>query len=276
MKPLLICLSVMLTLCAPSIPAQSKTTQSKPLSNDDIIEMSRAGVPQSTIITSVQSMPVKFDVSPAGIVALHAGGVSEAVLNQMIRAGARPKFDASFGVATGSFPVKDAAGQTIRYSGWIKTENVLNGYAGLWWRVDGQEKGEILAFDNSQARLIGGQAVVGSGILRGAIGTTDWTRYQFDLPVPASATNINFGLLLTGTGTAWFDALSIEVNGAAYLNLAKFDLDFESPIAKGFYTGGNGYKVGVDNTTAFRGNQSLKMRFIGDGGEATGAAAPRQ
>jgi len=91
-------------LCISSIPAQSRPAQ-KPLSNDDIIEMSRAGVPQSTIITDIQSTPVKFDVSPAGIVALHAGGVSEAVLNQMIRAGTRQKFPASFGVATATFPV---------------------------------------------------------------------------------------------------------------------------------------------------------------------------
>jgi hypothetical protein len=43
-----------------------------------------------------------------------------------------------------------------------------------------------------------------------------WTRYQLELPVPAGATNINFGLLLTGTGTAWFDALGIELDGAPW------------------------------------------------------------
>jgi len=66
----------------------------------------------------------------------------------------------------------------------------------------------------------------------------------------AEPRNINFGLLLTGTGTAWFDALRIEPDGAPYVNPRAFDLDLESSTAKGFYTGGNGYSVGIDNTTA--------------------------
>jgi hypothetical protein len=205
MRPPLIGLLVTLTLCVTSIPAQSRPPQTKPLTNDDIIEMVRAGVPQSTIITSVLYKPLKFDVSPEGIIALNMAGVSEAVLDQMIRAASRPKFDASFGVATATFPVSDAVGRTISYSGWIKSENVLNGYAGLWWRVDGQQLGEV--FDNSNARIIGGQPAANSGTIRGATGTADWTLYELELPVPAGARNINFGLLLTGTGAAWFDAL---------------------------------------------------------------------
>src|SRR4051812_7322744 len=42
----------------------------------------------------------------------------------------------TFGVATGTFPVAAAAGRKLRFSGFIKTENV-DTYAGLWWRVDG-------------------------------------------------------------------------------------------------------------------------------------------
>src|SRR5271165_2905716 len=90
-----------LFFCLGALNAQQ--SKRDPLSNADIIDMSREGVPQSVIISSIQSLPVKFDVSPSGLVALHAGGVSEAVLNQMIRAGSRDKYDASFGVATGTF-----------------------------------------------------------------------------------------------------------------------------------------------------------------------------
>ena len=49
----------------------------------------------------------------------------------------------------------------------------------------------------------------------------------------------------------------------------QFDFDFESPMAKGFYTGCGGnagctdYKVGVDDTTSYSGRQSLKMQAIG-------------
>ena len=123
--------------------------------------MSRAGVPESTIILAIQKTPVKFDVSAEGILALHAAGITEPVLNQMLRAATPQKQSGpSFGVVTGTFPVKDAAGKTVHFSAWIKTENVRNGYAGLWWRVDGPGEGTNrpqLAFDNSQARFIDGK-----------------------------------------------------------------------------------------------------------------------
>ena len=45
-----------------------------------------------------------------------------------------------FGAATLRFPIDHARGKKLKYSGLIKTENVKDGYAGLWWRVDGKEK----------------------------------------------------------------------------------------------------------------------------------------
>ena len=128
--------------------------QPKPLTNADVLEMSRTGVPESTIVLAIQKTPAKFDVSAEGILALHAAGITEPVLDQMLRAATPQKQTGpTFGVATGSFPVKDAAGKTVRFSAWIKTEDVRNGYAGLWWRVDGPGEGtnrSQLAFDNSK------------------------------------------------------------------------------------------------------------------------------
>src|SRR5262249_20582297 len=95
----------------------------------------------------------------------------------------------SFGLASASFPVSDAAGKDVRFSGWIKTENVAKGYAGLWWRVDG-EHGEMLAFDNSSARIIDGHPVTGSGTSRGATGTSGWKWYSIELPVEPTAKDI--------------------------------------------------------------------------------------
>ncbi len=248
--------------------------QPKPLTNADVLEMSRAGVPESTIILAIQKTPVKFDVSAEGILALHAAGITEPVLNQMLRAAAPQKQSGpSFGVATGRFPVKDAAGKTVRFSAWIKTEHVLNGYAGLWWRVDGPGEGTNrpqLAFDNSFVRFIDGKPDTGNGTLRGATGTTPWTLYEFELPVGKTASNINFGVLFSGIGTAWVDSMKVELDGEPYSN-PQFDFDFESPMAKGFYTGCGGYagcvdyKVGIDDTTSYSGHQSLKMQSVGDG-----------
>jgi erythromycin esterase-like protein len=152
-----------------------------------------------------------------------------------------------FGVATGTFPVKDAAGKSVRFSGWIKTEGITRGYAGLWWRVDGGSR--TLAFDNMGRR--------------GVTGTTEWTRYTIELPVAANATNINFGALLPGDGTAWFDELTVELDGKPYVNTGAFDLDFESRSPVGFYTGGNGYRVELDSVVFHSGKQSLRMTYGG-------------
>ena len=150
----------------------------------------------------------------------------------------------SFGVATATFPVKEAAGKRIRFSGYIKTEDVADGYAGLWWRVDGKDG--VVGFDNMQDR--------------GVTGTTDWKRYVIELPVAADARNINFGALFPGRGTAWFDGLSIEIDGVPYQNKAALDLDFESTTPVGFYTGGNGYRVELDSQVFHDGKQSLRMK----------------
>lgn len=152
----------------------------------------------------------------------------------------------AFGVATATFPVKDAAGKRIRFSGYIKTDGVTAGYAGLWWRVDGPSG--VLAFDNMQSR--------------GVSGTSDWRRYDIELPVAATATNINFGALFPGHGTAWFDDLTVELDGTPYANNDMFDLDFESSSPKGFYTGGNGYRVQLDSQVFHNGKQSLRMTWL--------------
>lgn len=105
-----------------------------------------------------------------------------------------------FAVASQVFPVARAAGRKLRLTGYIRTENIRTGFAGLWLRVDGPEK-RILAFDNM------GQ--------RGPRGSTPWTRYVIELPVDSGAAFVVFGLLHPGDGTAWYDSLDIEVVGDA-------------------------------------------------------------
>jgi erythromycin esterase-like protein len=151
----------------------------------------------------------------------------------------------TFGVATTSLPLRVAAGKHVVFSGFIKTQAITQGYAGLWLRVDGKEPGRPLAFDNMQSR--------------GARETTAWTRYEIAVDVPADATNINLGALHPGTGTAWFDSLQITIDGKPWQNPETMDPDFEAPSAFGFYTGGEGYQVDVDPREAHTGKQSLRI-----------------
>jgi hypothetical protein len=101
-----------------------------------------------------------------------------------LRGARATQFGPAFGFVSGTFPATDAVGKTIRFSAWIKTENVQNGYAGLWWRVDGPGEGTnrpLLAFDNSMVRFIDGKPGTGNGTIRGATGTTPWTLYELEL-----------------------------------------------------------------------------------------------
>ena len=61
-------------------------------------------------------------------------------------------------------------------------------------------------------------------------------------PKAPHATNITFGALHTGDGTAWFDALTVELDGALYTNPSRFDSDFESSTPVGFSTGDKAIK----------------------------------
>jgi hypothetical protein len=40
-----------------------------------------------------------------------------------------------FGVPTATFPLKTVAGKHVKYAGYIKTDGITRGFAGLWWRV---------------------------------------------------------------------------------------------------------------------------------------------
>ncbi|RZK79048.1 MAG: peptidase S41, partial [Pedobacter sp.] len=86
-------------------------------------------------------------------------------------------------------------GKTIRLSGFIKTENVTEGYAGLWMRIDPQ-----IGFDN-----------MSNG---GVKGTTDWAPFEISLSLnPNKTEQIVVGGLLVGKGKMWLDDLRVSIDG---------------------------------------------------------------
>lgn len=61
-----------------------------PLTNADVLEMVKAGLPETTIVKSVQTSATSFDVSPASLIALHQDGVSQKIMDAMLAASSRP------------------------------------------------------------------------------------------------------------------------------------------------------------------------------------------
>ena len=117
------------------------------------------------------------------------------------------------------------AGGRIRVSCHLKTLNV-SAWAGLWVRVDRGRDVSPIAFDNMEDR--------------GIKGTTHWTECIIVLDVPARASNIAFGVLLSGTGTVWIDQMQFEsvdhtvpVTSPPAYREAPRNIDFaEPPIPK--------------------------------------------
>jgi C-terminal processing protease CtpA/Prc len=113
-----------------------------------------------------------------------------------LRATGQARGEDEFGAASQRLPVT-FSGKTLKLTGFLKTDQVQNGYAGLWMRVDGPEG--TLAFDNMQKRPVKG--------------TTDWQEYTISLPLADEAETIYIGGLLPATGTMWLDDLSLTVDG---------------------------------------------------------------
>ena len=105
---------------------------------------------------------------------------------------------AGFGTLMQMFKAEQYRGKRVRMWGYVKSKDASD-WAGLWMRVDGAKKDEILAFDNMQDRAIKG--------------TTDWKKYEIVLDVPENSEMVAFGLLLSGKGQVWMDDLQFEVVG---------------------------------------------------------------
>ena len=100
--------------------------------------------------------------------------------------------DGKFAPVTFSLPANFNAKQ-ITLKGYIKTENVDNGYAGLWLRSDAGDN--VFDFGN-----LGEDAPTGS---------TNWSSYSVIIKMDKSVTKIAFGGLLAGSGKAWFDKFEL-------------------------------------------------------------------
>ncbi len=104
---------------------------------------------------------------------------------------------ADFGVATYVIPYT-FKGSQIQLKGYIKTEQVAGGYAGLWLRIDGSSG--TLAFNNMASQALSG--------------TTDWKEYSITLPYDdKNALKIYTGALLAGSGKIWIDDLRLFIDG---------------------------------------------------------------
>ena len=66
------------------MPLLASQQAQKPLTNDDVITMVKSGMPESVVVSAIQSRPGKFSTSTSELVRLHKAGVTENEFNAMI------------------------------------------------------------------------------------------------------------------------------------------------------------------------------------------------
>jgi erythromycin esterase len=107
-------------------------------------------------------------------------------------------------LVTNRIPRDHVIGKHVCFSGYIKTDNVINGRAEIWWK-------NFTKNDDLSSRIF--YQIEGWG----PTGTTDWTKYIVEIDVDTSANKVLFGLALKCTGgTVWFDSLKVEIDGVNY------------------------------------------------------------
>ncbi|MBK6858969.1 MAG: peptidase S41 [Saprospiraceae bacterium] len=123
------------------------------------------------------------------------------------------------------------AGKKITLTGYIKTENVTDGYAGLWMRID-----PSIAFDNMNKN--------------GVKGTTDWTKYEITLEMnPEKTKQIVIGGLLVGKGKMLLDNFTVSIDGKDIKDLKPIARKlFPAEKDKEFDKGSGITSISVDKT----------------------------
>lgn len=119
-------------------------------------------------------------------------------------------------------------GKKITLEGYMKIEDVKDGFVGLLLRIDGD--GRSLAFDNMQQQNIQG--------------THDWKKYSITLSHFPEAKQIYVGGLLKGKGKAWFDSFQVSIDGK---NIEELEpIEIEVPQAELDTTFDQGSAISMD------------------------------
>ncbi len=122
-------------------------------------------------------------------------------------------------------------GKKITLYGFVKTENVTDGYAGLWMRID-----PSIAFDNMNEK--------------GIKGTTEWQKYEITLNLkPEKTTQIVIGGLLVGKGKMWLDDFQVAIDGNNIETIKPIaPIEFLADKDTAFSNGSQINNITLDNT----------------------------
>ena len=171
-------LALLSVLCCANLKAQT-------IFNGSFEQIDRKGNPQGWNLNYYQTN--KYDIK----------------LDSVIRKRGKYSVSLSSNDKTGDATIvytipKTFSGSNITLTGYLRTENVTDGFAGIWLRVSGS-RGKELAFEAMKSQNLSG--------------TNDWKEYMISLPYnEQESVSIELGALLIGKGKVWVDDLKLYID----------------------------------------------------------------
>ena len=104
-----------------SLPGATSLAQ-EVLTNDSVIQMVKAGLPEAVVIAKIKGTASKFDLKTDSLVGLKKAGVSDKVLEAMVSAGSAPAAAATTPAPTTAMPAPPAPAVA---AGALKNQDVI-------------------------------------------------------------------------------------------------------------------------------------------------------
>ncbi len=183
-------LGLWVVAAAAAMPLALRAQQTaRPLTNDDVVRMVSDGVPESVVVSAIQTRPCSFDLSPEGLISLHKAGVSEKVLDAMVAAGSNQPAPAAV-PSTSPAPSTGAAQATPEFR--LPSVQVQNQQGGMPQELalEKTQLAETKTKPSSLASLARDSAVTQS--IQAGVGDATWQ----------AASHINSGLGGAAVGQA--------------------------------------------------------------------------
>jgi erythromycin esterase-like protein len=118
------------------------------------------------------------------------------------------------GFAAVTFATSVEGARHFSIEGRVRTQ-ALDGSAAFWARGE-RANGEVSAFDNMRGT--------------GPRGTSGWSRPRVEIALPEGTERVVFGILVEGSGSAWFDDLHVTVDGADWVAPEGVDPSFDAGV----------------------------------------------
>jgi hypothetical protein len=117
----------------------SLTQVKKPLTNQDVIEMSKARLDEKTITRAIETSECAFDTTPQTLIFLKNAGISEGILNAMLACGDPKQQTGGWPTEVGIYSVKNGATTEMG----AEVVNFRTGGIGKMILTDGLDKGHV-------------------------------------------------------------------------------------------------------------------------------------